>query len=444
MATTCLLDEAGYMVSIIPDKAYNTSMLKKSAIEARLRSASLPGLPKEKLVIPDYQGFCIDAIPDLACSLYGLSSTRAPLLNSELSSLIESGFKRVVLFVIDGLGYLYLCDLLDRFEDLYLHRLIRDGFFLPLTSVFPATTATALTTYSTGCTPQEHGMLGYRLYLKETGAITNMVRLSLLGNSESNSAVKAGMDLDTFLGVPTMYEKLSAMGVQTHLILSRHIASSGLSSILYKSVDRVSPAVSLSDMLVIARRALEQASDRVFVSLYWGAMDAIAHTYGPGGEELVAEFRAIDAALERELKGSKDTLLILCADHGFVGMEEPDYLSICDYPELEQNLVMPPVGETRASYLFVKTGKKAAVAGCINKNFAADIACIDSRDALAQGLFGLGEPGSRIYDRIGDLIALSTGKRALYYPYKNGAKLRGMHGGMTPQEMLVPLIACPL
>jgi len=144
------LDEAGYMVSIIPDKAYNTSMSKKSAIEARLRSASLPGLPKEKLVIPDYQGFCIDAIPDLACSLYGLSSTRAPLLNSELSSLIDSGFKKVVLFVIDGLGYLYLCDLLDRFEDLYLHRLIRDGSFLPLTSVFPATTATALATYSTG------------------------------------------------------------------------------------------------------------------------------------------------------------------------------------------------------------------------------------------------------------------------------------------------------
>jgi len=232
--------------------------------------------------------------------------------------------------------------------------------------------------------------------------------------------------------------------VQTHLILSRHIASSGLSSILYKSIDCVNPVVNLSDMLVTARRVLEQTSDRVFVSLYWGATDAIAHTHGPWGEEFAAEFRAIDAALERELKDSKDTLLILCADHGFVGMEESDYLSIRDYPELEENLVMPPVGETRASYLFVKTGKKAAVAGFINENFGGDIVCIDSRDALAQGLFGLGDPGSRIYDRIGDLIVLSTGKRALYYPYKNSTKLKGMHGGMTPQEMLVPLIACPL
>jgi len=444
MAATCPLDEAGHMVSIILDKAYNSSMSKKSAIEAKLRTASLPGLPKEKLVIPDYRGFCIDAIPDLVSSLYGLSSTRAPLLSLELSSLIDSGFKRVVLFLIDGLGYLHLCNLLDRFRKLYLHRLIRDGIFLPLTSVFPATTATALTTYSTGCTPQEHGMLGYRLYLKETCAITNMVRLSLLGNSESNSAVKAGIDLETFLGVPTVYEKLSAMGVQTHLILSRHIASSGLSSILYKRIDCINPVVNLSDMLVTARRVLEQTSDRVFVSLYWGATDAIAHTHGPWGEEFTAEFRAIDAALERELKDSKDTLLILCTDHGFVGMEESDYLSICDYPELEQNLVMPPVGETRASYLFVKPGKKTAVAGFINENFGGDIVCIDSRDALAQGLFGLGDPGSRIYDRIGDLIALSTGKRALYYPYKNSTKLKGMHGGMTPQEMLVPLIACPL
>jgi hypothetical protein len=52
----------------------------------------------------------------------------------------------------------------------------------------------------------------------------------------------------------------------------------------------------------------------------------------------------------------------------------------------------------------------------------------------------MGEALRESRDRIGDLVIASTGRKALYYPYKGSVKLHGMHAGLTPEEMLVPFV----
>jgi len=420
-------------------------MIQAHKIEEQVYSLTLPGLPPGKAVIPNYDGYSICAVPDLIRSFLGERVEGSTVLIDAVHSIFPSTAKKIVLFILDGLGFYHLLDLLERFPELYLNRLIERGVFIPITSVFPATTATALTTYSTGLTPQEHGMVGYRLYLKETSAITNMVRLSLLGNSKVNSAVEAGIDLQSFIPGPTLYERLKQLGVESHVMLNRHIASSGLSSLLYDGSARLHPVVSFSDMLVVTRRVLQKAREKAFLSLYWGGTDAIAHTYGPWTQEFTAELRTIDSAIERELKGQvKETLLVISSDHGFVPMRGSNYKVIAEDSDLMGDLLLPPVGEPRASYLFVRKGRKQAVAELVTEHFGEDLVCLDARVALQAGLFGRGEVKPEVYDRIGDLIVVSTGEVALHHPYKDAARLKGMHGGLTSQEMLVPLLVSPL
>jgi hypothetical protein len=416
-------------------------MTTRENIEEKIHSHHLGGLLPNDLVAPDYGGYSIDRIPRFIRMLFG-EHTQQP---NELDALLPSQTKRVIFLILDGMGYLHLNRLLSEFPDLFLHTLINRGTMVPLTSVFPSTTAAALATLNTGLTPQEHAMLGYRLYLKETAAITNMLSLSLLGNKVGDSALEAGIDVKTFLNVPTLLEQLRALEVESHVLLSKHISSSGLSSLLYNGGAEMHPGVNLSDMLVTAREILTRATCKTFVSIYWGATDTIAHVRGPWTDHFAAELRSVDAALARELHGRlDDTVIIISADHGFMPMTEDDYINITDYPLLFDSLLLPPVGDTRTGYLFVRDGRKEHVRRIIEETFADDVLCLDSEEALEAGLFGTGKVRREVHDRIGDLIISSTGGKALYYPYKDSARLRGMHAGLTPEEMLVPFIVSHL
>ena len=417
-------------------------MTTREDIEAKLLSNHLHNLLPEGLIAPDYSSYSIDSIPSFIRALFGERTERGKALISFLPSDLP---QRVLLLILDGVGYMHLTRLLSQFPDMFLNRLIGRGIMVPVSSVFPSTTATALASLSTGVTPQEHGMLGYRLYLKETSAITNMINLSLLGNGASDTALKAGIDEKAFLAPPTLFERLSALDVEAHVIMSKHIARSALSRLLYAGAAKMHRVVNLSDMLVSAQKVLNQARGKTFVSLYWEDTDAIAHLHGPWTDAFTAELRSIDAALERELSARvEDTLLLVTADHGFVPMNNEDYIDITKYPVLYRNLALPPVGDTRAAYLFVRDGKKNEVSRFIAEAFSGDVVCLDTEQALDAGLFGIGAALRESHDRIGDLVIASTGQRTLYYPYKDSVKLRGMHAGLTPDEMLVPLIISKL
>ena len=415
-------------------------MEKAREIEARLRSRTLDGIPAGTAVVPDYEGYSIRAVPGLLLSLFGGGGDGGDALRAAIAAAVPGPADKVIFFVVDGLGFYHLLELLERFPDLGLHALVQRGALLPITSVFPSTTVAALTTFSTGLTPQEHGMVGYRLYLRETSAITNMIRLSLLGTTKGDSALDWGIDLETFLGGPFLSENLRRLGVETHVVLPRRIASSGLSRLLYGRADGLHPSTNLSDMLVVARRLVRQATGKVLVQLYWSETDTLAHVHGPRSEEFTAEVRAVDAAVARELGEASGAVLVITSDHGFVTMERKDHVRVDADPLLLRDLVLPPVGEPRASYLFVREGRRRAVADRIVGEYGEGLVCLESQEALARGVFGRGNVHSAVADRIGDLVVVSTGRKALYYPYPDSAMLRGMHGGLTQEEMLVPLL----
>lgn len=70
--------------------------------------------------------------------------------------------------------------------------------------------------------------------------------------------------------------------------------------------------------------------------------------------------------------------------------------------------------------------------------FAEEFALGDSTTAKAAGLFGEGIPAPELPFRIGILLDLARGANPLWQSDKT-PKLKGRHGGLTPEEMLMTL-----
>ncbi len=404
----------------------------------RLRSRPTPAGIPSAVRFPDYAGMSITAIPDLVCSALGLPTAPGALVEA---AALEA-FDRVLLVIVDGLGFHRAARFLDGARDSALAHIAKTGSLRPITTVFPSTTVAALSTYSTGLAPAQHGLIGYRLYLREISAVTNMIQLSVVGGNDAPAAA-SGLDVDALLPCPTIYERLRDKGVTTHTLLPRYIAGSGLSRILYRGATHIHPTVSLADMLTFARHILERSARRTLVTLYWPELDSVAHTRGPDSDAYQAELQSFDDALRRELVGRIDrTLLILSSDHGFVTMEPEDYRPLSSQPELPERLLLRPVGEPRASYLFLRQG--SAPPWALPATLDDGLIALSARAAVDAGLLGPGVPHAEVLSRVGDVLVVSTGKDGLYHPYPDSPFLRGMHGGLTEDELYVPLFVSPL
>jgi hypothetical protein len=396
------------------------------------------GFP-DHVVLPDYDGLSIARVPDLAFSALGLNTCPSELLDRVSPPRVD----RVLLVILDGLGYHRLAELAAEGASRDFDALAAPGMCIPLTTVFPSTTVAALTTYSTGLTPAAHGMLGYRLYLREVSAVVNMIQLSVVGG-HGEAPLPEAFAIDTLLPCPTVYERLADCDVDTHVLLPRGIAGSGLSRLLYRGATHIHPAIGLSDMLALARQILNRARSRTVVTVYWPGLDSIAHPRGPQSEAYVAEAASVAAALRRELVGRVGrTLLLLSSDHGFASMTASDYVPTTRFPKLDDRRLLFPVGEPRASYLFLRADAGSATASP-SPTVEGDLLFVDADEALSLGLFGSGQIHPETRHRLGDLLVVSTGRQGLLHPYPDAPFLQGMHGGLTADEMIVPLVVSPL
>ena len=142
-------------------------------IEAEIRSQRLAILDDQiqpgEIILPDFERYSLVNLANTVLERFGLPTNHPPLPKELLPAKHE--VQKVVLLLIDALGYCQLVRFLDREPDSLFCRLTAHGRFMPLTSIFPSTTTASLATLHTGLTPQEHGILGYRLFLKEFGKI---------------------------------------------------------------------------------------------------------------------------------------------------------------------------------------------------------------------------------------------------------------------------------
>ena len=320
----------------------------------------------------------------------------------------------------------------------------------PLTSVTPSTTCAALTSIWTGKSPAEHGIVGYEQWLKEYGMVANMITHAPFSfEGQVGSLRHAGFAPTEFLSSATLGSHLTQAGVGSYALQPSSLLGSGPSEMFLPNVTRIGYH-STSDLCVSLRQLIEATpNEKMFVYAYWSEVDTLSHRYGPDDERVLYEFADLSLAIQNLLFAKlsttlrKGTLFMMAADHGQIHTEQDPHYDLRNHPNLSRRLHMQPTGENRLIYLFIKPGQIEAVREYIERTWPNQFAILDSAYAIDTGLFGSGTVSPRLFERVGDVVLAARGSAYLWWGVKENP-LVGRHGGLTPDEMLVPLLAAPL
>jgi hypothetical protein len=433
-------------------------MVDATALERELRDyRPAVGLGKElglplQLVWPRYEGRSVGNLAATVGQALGVPlSDVLPPLSEELLDGMLDGVKRVVLLVMDALGWQVLQRAMAEDDNLVFHHLAARGRLLPLTTTFLSTTDSVLSVIWTGCPPVRHGLLAYELYLREWMMAVEAIGFSSPFAPFSNTLLQWGFDPEAFLPVPTLAQKLTARGVPTYSVIHKGLTSTPLSRMHFRGAKEVRGHSYGSDFWLTLRRVLSaQRGGRMLLAGYWSAVDTLAHKFGPEDESGEVEIRSIAMLMEdifvRRLapEDREGTLLLMTADHGQIHTPAESTIVMQDHPALLDSLWLPPLGEGRVPFFYVRDGAFDDVWAYLHEAFGAQFTFVTRSQLLESGLLGTGPIYREVPFRLGDIIGIANGDGAFARTKEDAERLSGRHGGLTAEEMLVPLLAVRL
>src|SRR5690348_17889 len=149
---------------------------------------------------PDYAGGSLVNLVASITAARGARPRHAPLARFD----IDARVRNIVLLVIDGLGDNYLR---RRGAGSALARRRRRA----LTSVFPSTTASAITTSYTGCTPLEHGLTGWFTYFGQAGCVS--AALPFRSRGDMALLTTRGVSAEEIYDAPALFGTLQTKSI---------------------------------------------------------------------------------------------------------------------------------------------------------------------------------------------------------------------------------------
>lgn len=366
--------------------------------------------------------------PELVLPRYGDASL-ADVMPSVLGALGVSGeedglglpeARRYCVVVIDGLGWNLLRT--HPAQAPFLSSMAGR----PITAVTPTTTAASLTSLGTGLVPGRHGVVGYTT--RKPGTTSGLL-----------NALKWDTDIDPrdYQPHPTAFERAARAGVPVTVLGRRAFAASGLTSFGLRS-----PNFQGSDSLGerIAMAAAGCAASRALVYVYDSDLDFTGHLQGCRSAAWRYQLVLLDRFVE-ELYDAlpPEVVLLVTGDHGMVDIDTPRRIDVDAIPVLREGVDLV-AGEARFRHVYVTDGAEDDVVAAWRDVLGTRAVVLSRAEAVTHGWFGAVE--ARVLDRIGDVVVSVNGdcavERRSVFPKES--KLIGLHGALTADEMLVPLL----
>lgn len=361
-------------------------------------------------------------VPDMVASVSAAARTSAsaPSVSGSLPSA-----RSAIIVVIDGLGAANLAARAGHAR--FLASVMRKKDVAR--SVFPTTTAAALTSLMTGTDPGEHGIVGYRVRVPDTGVLSNQ-----LTGWESD-----GLDPATWQRRPTLFETAASHGVEGFVVSREEYRHSGFTRAAFRG-SAFDAAASFADRLGVALDHATSGAHRL-VYAYAPELDSAGHRYGWESDEWIAALEDADAAV-RSLASAlpADVGVLVTADHGMVDVPRTGHILLRDADALVAD-VAAIAGEPRMLHLYAEPGRAARVIARWRAAESGRSWVLARDEAIAAGLFGEVDPEVR--DRIGDVLVAARGRIAYYddrLSDKASQRMIGQHGSLTSAERIVPLI----
>jgi hypothetical protein len=374
---------------------------------------------------PDYDGGSLVNLVSSIVAARGGAPLHAPLRNFRADALSQA--RNVVLLIVDGLGDNYLR---IRGAGGELARRRR----ATLTSVFPSTTASAITTSYTGRTPLEHGLTGWFVYFGEAGCVSAALPFASRGDYAPLGA--RGVTPERIYPCASVFENLGARSI---VVTYKDIIDSRYNERHCRGAERV-PYGTLEELVGAVEAAAKSGPERKFIYAYWPVYDMVSHRHGCASAEAFAEFTKVDEAFGKllgRLAGS-ESVVLATADHGFIDV--PPEASLEFPAHLASELRFPLCGERRVVYCHVHNAKAFADKAKDWLGERADV--MPSARLVEEGWFGPGTPHPRFAERVGDVALVMRESYTVkdWIPGESRHLHIGNHGGTSDDEMLIPLI----
>lgn len=405
-------------------------------------------------ILPDYGGRCFAGLPHIVASILGAPDLQ--LCPFPISNLVQGGdssAKRVILILVDGFGWRFL----ERYQNLKpIARVLNGSHAECLTSQFPSTTAAHLTTLHSGVPVFESGIYEWFYHEPLAGRIIvplpfNDARSDFDGRGE---LLSLSITPEQIMPWDSFYQKLAATGdIASYVYHSAGFATErnalhGTRGATVRPIDCIEHGFSL------LKRDLKEtsgAAQSAYHFLYLPDFDSMTHDYGPSSEKLVrcAE-RIFDQIATLKESLPSDTLLLITADHGHTAVDPTTTIYLdTELPELpglieigSAGLPLVPAGSARDFFLHLRQECRDTVREKLRHKLCG-IAEVYAKEQLVElGLFGEA-PSQRLLQRLGDTAILPHEGQTVWW--SEGGKFKmsffGHHGGLTADEMLIPLIS---
>ncbi|MGB0099984.1 MAG: nucleotide pyrophosphatase/phosphodiesterase family protein [Nocardioides sp.] len=358
-----------------------------------------------------------DVVPAVGAAL-GLPLDRVGLPTPGLEL---PGASAYVVFLIDGLG----ARLLER----YAHAAPFLAAQLSETAIgtagVPSTTATSLASFGTGLPPGAHGLVGFTSRIPGTDRLLNAL----------------GWDRDVdpleWQPHPTAFSRLRQLGASVTVVNKREFERSGLTRAAHRGADYVGADKVGERIAAAVAASLEPAS---LTYLYDSDLDWTGHRYGVSSHQWLQQLAMVDAEAEQLREAlPRSVRLVVVADHGMVDSAPESRLDVDEHPDLRSGVALIG-GEARFRHLYCQRGAVEDVAAAWTAELGPRATVLTRTEAIGRGWFGPVSPA--VLPRLGDVVVAAHDDLAVLssvdFPYE--ATLVGLHGSLTPDEMLIPLL----
>jgi hypothetical protein len=388
--------------------------------------------------VPEHGRRCFDQLPaTIECLLTG--ATTGSALDEPL---LREHFERVALVYLDAFGWTFL----ERQHDhSLLGRVRSDGLVAQLTSQFPSTTTAHVTTIHSGLPVAEHGLYEWHLLEPTLNRLITPLPFCFAGERE-HETLAGVLDPEDVFPEESLYARLAANGIRSSVAQPAAFAHGSPNQVLLRGAD-VLPFSTPEQGLAAAAAALA-TTEVAYALVYLDGVDELMHGVGPDGPVTDLAFAEAMTLIERA-PFPPGTLVLLTADHGMspVDPERTVYVNHV-WPDLAAHLEtgadgkpLAPAGSCRDLFLHVQDGHIDEVRERLGDRLDGIADVVTAQTLIDAGAFA--EPSTRLQARLGDVVVLPHYGDAVFWdePGRFVQDLHGQHGGLSPQEMEIPLLA---
>ena len=361
---------------------------------------------EKRIVFPDYSNSLVNLSSSIL-KAFGVE-TKEPSLRI-VDNILKKDYKNIVLLLLDGMGVSIMEKTLDKRGAFWSNLLLK------YTSVFPATTVAATTSVLSSLPPISHAWLGWDNYYPEVGENVTVFLNKVQGTTRDAASYFVASKYAPYKSIIT---KINEGGGKA-----------------FGSSPFIPPYPGTFDSVLDRVGMISKEKGRKFIYAYWTDPDGLLHESGTEDIVVRNELRTIEDKVSKLASSLSDTLFLVTADHGHI---DADGVYINEYPEIMDTLLRLPSLEPRTPNFFIKEGRKEEFKERFLNRFSNDYVLLNRKEVIEKKLFGRENEHTLFKEMLGDYLGYSRSNKTLFF---YGEKLKSMHGSMTEDEMVIPLIA---